>query len=156
MRWNELDAEECSIARTLSVVGDRWTLLVLRECFLRVRRFDQFQKRLKITRHVLANRLKKLVEEGVLAKVAYQERPERFEYRLTDKGLDLYPVMMSLVHWGDVHMAGADGPPILHRHKTCDHVFEPVMTCSQCQEPLDARQVDLMSGKNQPEGVITA
>ena len=149
MRWNELDAEECSIARTLSVVGDRWTLLVLRECFLRVRRFDQFQERLKITRHVLANRLKKLVEEGVLKKVAYQERPERFEYRLTDKGLDLYPVMMSLVHWGDVHMAGADGPPILRRHKTCGHVFEPVVTCSQCHEPLDARQVELIPGKQQ-------
>ena len=147
MRWNELDAEECSIARTLSVVGDRWTLLILRECFMRVRRFDQFQERLKITRHVLANRLKKLVNEGVLTRVAYQERPERFEYRLTAKGLDLYPVMMSLVHWGDVHMAGADGPPILHHHKTCDHVFEPVVTCSECNEPLDARQVDLIHTK---------
>ena len=147
MRWNELDAEECSIARTLSVVGDRWTLLILRESFMRVRRFDQFQERLKITRHVLANRLKKLVDEGVLTRVAYQERPERFEYRLTAKGLDLYPVMMSLVHWGDVHMAGADGPPILHHHKTCDHVFEPVVTCSECNEPLDARQVDLIHTK---------
>lgn len=147
MRWNELDAEECSIARTLSVVGDRWTLLILRESFMRVRRFDQFQERLKITRHVLANRLKKLVDEGVLTRVAYQERPERFEYRLTTKGLDLYPVMMSLVHWGDVHMAGADGPPILHHHKTCDHVFEPVVTCSECNEPLDARQVDLIHTK---------
>lgn len=147
MRWNELDTEECSIARTLSVVGDRWTLLILRECFLRVRRFDQFQERLKITRHVLANRLKKLVDEGVLAKVAYQDRPERFEYRLTDKGLDLYPVMMSLVHWGDVYMAGEEGPPILHRHKGCNHVFEPVLSCSECGEPLDARQVEVIPGK---------
>lgn len=144
MRWNELEAEECSIARTLSVVGDRWTLLILRECFLRVRRFDQFQEQLQITRHVLANRLKKLVDDGVLVKVPYQERPERFEYRLTDKGLDLYPVMMALVHWGDVHMAGAEGPPILHRHKPCGHVFAPVVTCSECHEPLDAREVDVV------------
>src|SRR5579859_4950686 len=83
MRWDELDQEKCSIARTLSVIGDRWTLLILRECFRRVRRFDAFEAELGITRHVLADRLRKLVEAGVLERTAYQERPRRHEYRLT-------------------------------------------------------------------------
>ncbi len=84
-------ASRCSVARTVSVIGDRWTLLILRDCFLRVRRFEEFQERLGITRHVLADRLRKLVKAGVLRKVAYQARPRRYEYRLTDKGLDLHP-----------------------------------------------------------------
>ena len=91
MRWNELSEENCSMARTVSVIGDRWTLLILRDCFLRVRRFEDFQERLGITRPILANRLKKLVDEFVLVKVPYQQRPVRYEYRLTQKGLDLYP-----------------------------------------------------------------
>ncbi len=111
MRWEELDREPCSLARSLSIVGDRWTLLVLRECFLRVRRFEEFEQRLGIARHVLADRLKKLTDAGVLTKVPYQERPRREEYRLTEKGLDLYPVMLSLLDWGDKWMSGAEGPP---------------------------------------------
>src|SRR5271167_297807 len=99
MRWSELADERCSIARTVSVIGDRWTLLILRDCFLRVRRFDDFEARLGITRHILADRLKKLVDAGVLQKVPYQDRQLRYEYRLTQKGLDLYPVLMSIVHW---------------------------------------------------------
>jgi len=88
MRWNELSEENCSMARTVSVIGDRWTLLILRDCFLRVRRFEDFQERLGITRPILASRLKKLVDEFVLTKVPYQQRPVRYEYRLTPKGLD--------------------------------------------------------------------
>src|SRR5690349_13400771 len=87
MRWAELDGEACSMARTIGVIGDRWTLLILRDCFLRVRRFEDFQARLGIGRPILADRLEKLVERGVLAKVAYQERPLRCEYRLTPMGL---------------------------------------------------------------------
>ena len=119
MRWNELSEENCSMARTVSVIGDRWTLLILRDCFLRVRRFEDFQERLGITRPILASRLKKLVDEFVLVKVPYQQRPPRYEYRLTQKGLDLYPIVMAIVHWGDVHMAGkienawlAQGPKV--------------------------------------------
>ena len=88
MRWNELSEENCSMARTVSVIGDRWTLLILRECFLRVRRFEDFQERRGITRPILASRLKMLVEEFVLTKVPYQKRPTRYEYRLTPKGLE--------------------------------------------------------------------
>src|SRR4029078_10806065 len=99
MRWNKLEDEACSMARTISVIGDRWTLLVLRDCFLRVRRFEDFQASLGVTRHVLADRLRKLGRQGVLRRVPYQVRPKRHEYILTQKGLELYPIIMSIVHW---------------------------------------------------------
>ncbi|HKU97618.1 MAG TPA: helix-turn-helix domain-containing protein [Vineibacter sp.] len=150
MRWRELDREACSVARTVSVIGDRWTLLVLRDCFMRVRRFEAFQARLGITRHVLADRLRKLVKAGVLSKVAYQQRPRRYEYRLTDAGLDLYPVMMAIVHWGDVHRAGRRGRPLLHEHKGCGHRFDPVTVCSACGEPISPREVHVHAGPGAP------
>jgi len=156
MRWEELDREPCSLARTLSIVGDRWTLLVLRECFLRVRRFEEFEQRLGIARHVLADRLKKLTEAGVLCKEPYQERPRREEYRLTEKGLDLYPVMLSLLDWGDKWMAGPEGPPLLRRHNACGHVAHAVPTCSECGEPLDARSMTVEPGPGAPPAILKA
>ncbi|MFN4185011.1 MAG: winged helix-turn-helix transcriptional regulator [Hyphomonas sp.] len=141
MKWQELDRENCSLARAMAVVGDRWALLVLREAFLRVRRFDDFQERLGIARRVLTERLKHLVEHKVLERVAYSQAPLRYEYRLTEKGLGLYPVILSLVHWGDTHYAGKKGPPLLHRHKGCGHDFRSVLTCSECGEALDPRAV---------------
>ena len=141
MRWEELEQQPCSLARTLSVVGDRWTLLVLRECFLGTRRFDAFEQRLGITRHLLADRLKTLVRAGVLNKVAYQQRPLREEYRLTDKGRDLYPVIMSLVNWGDRHMSDENGPPIRHIHRTCGKPLRAQLVCSECAEPLAPHEV---------------
>ena len=146
MRWDELGSESCSVARTVAVIGDRWTLLILRDCFLRIRRFEAFEERIGVTRHILADRLRKLVAEGVLRKVPYQERPTRHEYRLTQKGLDLFPVIMSLVHWGDVHRAGMAGRPLLHHHATCGHRFDPVLTCSECREALDPREVRVVPG----------
>ena len=146
MRWRDLEKEACSVARTVSVIGDRWTLLVLRDAFLRVRRFEEFEARLGITRHVLADRLRKLVAAGVLRRALYQERPPRYEYRLTEKGLDLYPVLMAIVTWGDTHMAGKTGRPMLHRHKACGHDFTPVTTCSECALPLDPREVVVHPG----------
>jgi DNA-binding HxlR family transcriptional regulator len=146
MRWSELGGERCSVARTVAVLGDRWTLLILRDCFLRIRRFDDFEARLGITRHILADRLKKLVMAGVLKKVPYQDRPVRHEYRLTQKGLDLYPVLLSLVHWGDTYTSGKAGRPLLHQHLACGQMFDPVMTCSKCAEPLDPRQVRVSPG----------
>lgn len=143
MRWEELEQQPCSLARTLSVVGDRWTLLVLRESFLGIRRFDEFEKRLGITRHVLADRLKKLVEGGVLAKVAYQQRPLREEYCLSAKGRDLYPAVLALVNWGDRHMSGPEGAPIRHIHRSCGQPMHGVLVCSDCGEPLGARDVML-------------
>ncbi len=146
MRWSTLEKETCSVARAVSVIGDRWTLLILRDCFLRVRCFESFQERLGITRHILADRLRKLVKAGVLAKVQYQSRPRRYEYRLTDKGLDLHPIMLSLVHWGDTHMAGRKGRPVLHRHVACAHDFDPVLTCSECGEAVNAKDVRVRPG----------
>ncbi len=141
MRWESLSDEHCSLARTLAVIGDRWTLLILRDAFLRVRRFEDFENSLGIARRVLSERLALLVEHGILSKVPYQERPTRYEYRLTDKGLDLYPALISLVHWGDKHYATKDGPPVLHRHLKCGHDFRSVLTCSQCAKPVHAREV---------------
>ena len=146
MQWSELQDQPCSVARTLSVIGDRWTLLILRDCFLRVRRFDDFQARLGIGRPILADRLQKLVDSFVLTKVAYQQNPTRYEYRLTPKGMDLHPLIMAIVHWGDTHMTGKSGRPLLHRHVPCGHHFDPVQVCSECGETLDARQVAVDPG----------
>jgi len=146
MKWEELAEEPCSVARSVAVIGDRWTLMILRDCFLGVRRFEAFQERLGISRTIIADRLKHLTQEGVLRRVAYQEHPTRHEYRLTDKGLDLHPVIMAVVHWGDRHYAGEAGPPLLHRHKACGCDFHPVQTCSECGEPLDARAVETRPG----------
>lgn len=142
MQWKDLPDQPCSLARTLAVIGDRWTLLVLRDAFLRVRRFEDFQASLGIARRVLTERLTMLVDEGILEKRPYQQRPERHEYRLTPKGLDLYPAILALVHWGDRHYAGADGPPMLHRHKRCGHDFRSVLSCSECGEPVIATEVE--------------
>ncbi len=146
MKWEDLAQEPCSVARSVAVIGDRWTLMILRDCFLGVRRFEAFQERLGISRTIIADRLKHLTEEGVLRRVGYQEHPVRHEYRLTDKGLDLHPVVMAIVHWGDRHYAGEAGPPLLHRHKTCGCDFHPVQTCSECGEPVDARAVETRPG----------
>ncbi len=144
MRWTDIDKQVCSVARALSVVGERWTLLILRDAFLGTRRFDQFQHSLGITRHRLSERLGKLVEQGVLVKVPYQERPVRYEYRLTRKGLALYPVLMSLARWGDDWMAGEGGVPLIYRHHACGNRLAPTLSCSEC------------GGALRPEGVTTS
>src|SRR3954468_24871940 len=109
----------CSAARALEIVGERWTLLILRDALLGVRRFDDFQASLGIARNVLADRLARPVDAGVLEKRAYSERPPRHEYRLTDKGRDLWPLVHSLARWGDRHDAPPDGPPMLFVHRDC-------------------------------------
>ncbi|MDO9560384.1 MAG: helix-turn-helix domain-containing protein, partial [Bradyrhizobium sp.] len=146
MKWDELEEEPCSLARTVAVIGDRWSLLILRECFLRTRRFEGFQSALGITRHLLAERLKKLVRLGVLRRIPYQESPKRHEYILTQKGLDLYPIIMSIVHWGDTHMVDERGRPLLHEHKSCGKMFDPVLVCSECGEPVTAKGVHVHPG----------
>ncbi|WP_018997350.1 winged helix-turn-helix transcriptional regulator [Hirschia maritima] len=105
MKWDELSDDWCPIARASSIVGDRWTLLIVRDCFLGVSRFDQFQKNLGITRHVLAQRLKRLVAVGVLEKKPYQTRPERYDYVLTERGKELGPVLETLRHWGREYLS---------------------------------------------------
>jgi DNA-binding HxlR family transcriptional regulator len=146
MKWSELADQPCSVARSVAVIGDRWTLMILRDLFLGIRRFEDFERRLRISRSIIADRLRRLVDEGVLRKEAYQENPVRHEYRLTDKGRALHPVIMSIVHWGDTHYAGEAGPPLLHQHKACGCDFSPVLTCSECGDPVGARDVEVRTG----------
>jgi DNA-binding HxlR family transcriptional regulator len=146
MRWRDIGDLTCSVARALSVVGDRWTLLVLRDAFLGVRRFEDFQADLGTTRHRLADRLHKLVAQGILERVQYEARPARFEYRLTDKGRDLYPVIVSLTRWGDRWMAGRDGPPIELVHRRCGRTIMPTLTCPECGDPVGARDMRAQAG----------
>ena len=101
---------DCSIAGTLEIIGDRWTILILRDAFRGVRRFDEIQQDLGIARNILTERLTKLVDHGVLEKRQYQDRPARYEYRLTPKGVDLSPALVALMRWGDKHLAGDDVP----------------------------------------------
>ena len=104
MKWSDLETNWCPVARSLSVIGDRWTLLILRDCFLGLTRFDQFAESLGITRHILSDRLKKLVDAGILEKRAYNDRPKRYEYHLTKRGTALGPALTALKDWGKAHM----------------------------------------------------
>ena len=101
MKWDDLAAQPCSVARTAAVIGDRWTLLILRDCFLGVKRFADFQARLGLARSIVTARLNLLVDEGVLVRQPYQALPARYEYRLTDKGMDLHDIVLAIVAWGD-------------------------------------------------------
>jgi DNA-binding HxlR family transcriptional regulator len=130
----------CSVARSWSVLGERWTMLVLRECFNRTRRFEDFQSHLGIARNVLTDRLGTLVDEEILERRQYQERPPRFEYRLTEKGLDLYPLLVAVMKWGDKWKSDGKAPVRLV-HNVCDHDADPKFVCSHCGEELAAREV---------------
>ena len=138
--------ENCSVARTLEVVGERWTMLVLREAFFRVRRFEEFQRNTGAARNILSDRLRRLVEHGILERRRYQDHPPRFEYRLTEKGVDLYPVLISLMQWGDKHAPAESGPPVVLEHRTCGNPTTPAMTCSECGEPVSARDMRALPG----------
>jgi DNA-binding HxlR family transcriptional regulator len=135
------ETQVCSIARSLEVLGDRWTLLVLRDAFLGVRRFEDFQRTLGVARNVLTDRLNRLVEEDILRRVPYHERPVRFEYRLTEKGLDLWPVMMTLLQWGDRYYLDSRGAPLVVRHRECGGQLTPHLTCDKCGAELGPRDV---------------
>ena len=144
MKWDDIGSLNCSIARSLALIGDRWTLLLLRNAFLGTRRFDDFQSQLGVTRHVLAERLKRLVDADILSKEAYQ--PNRYEYRLTAKGRALYPVLLALTAWGDAFLDEGAGPPLLYQHKNCGKTMTATMTCSECGEAVHARDVLPMAG----------
>ena len=134
--------ERCSVAATLEVVGDPWTLLILRDAFAGVKRFEQWQERLGVARNVLAARLKSLVAHGVMETRRYSERPPRHEYWLTEKGLALSPVLLTMAEWGDQHVYGRDKSPVRFRHKTCGCAFHPVLACEECGEVVQRRDVE--------------
>lgn len=125
----------CSIARTLEVISDRWTILILRDAFRGVRRFDAFQRDLGIARNLLTDRLTKLVDHGVLEKRLYQDHPPRYEYRLTRKGIDLSPALVALMRWGDKWLAEGD-PPVSLLHDRCGHPLDQAFVCWTCDETV--------------------
>jgi DNA-binding HxlR family transcriptional regulator len=132
MLGSTYDNQVCSIARALEVVGERWTLLIVRDVFLGVRRFEDIQRDLGIARNVLTGRLEALVEHGVLERRPYQERPLRHEYRLTEKGLGLWPVITSLMAWGDEYEPTPGGPPTVVRHRGCGGTLDAAHVCDRC------------------------
>jgi DNA-binding HxlR family transcriptional regulator len=139
------DSQNCSVARALEVVGDRWTLLVIRSAFEGVRRFDDYQEHLGVARNVLTDRLARLCDEGILRRHRYQERPDRYEYRLSRKGVELWPVMMSLLLWGDGHYA-EEGPPVLITHRGCGGRLTTALTCGTCAASLGPADIDPLPG----------
>jgi DNA-binding HxlR family transcriptional regulator len=151
MKWQDLSDQDCSVARTLAVIGDRWTLMILRDLFLGATRFEDFQRSLGISRTILSERLQLLESEGVVRKMAYQEKPTRYKYRLTSKGVDLHGVMLTIVGWGDKYYAGDAGPPVVYRHSRCDHLFTPVLTCSDCGEEVTPFETRVEPGPGYPE-----
>jgi|SRR5277367_2345155 len=130
----------CSVAQCLEVVGEWWSMLVIRDAFHGVRRFDDFQSRLGIARNVLAQRLTKLVDAGVLAKQPYQDNPPRYDYVLTEKGRDLWPVLTTMRQWGDRY-AAPHGPPVRVKHRACGKVSDFELRCACCGEPVTSEDV---------------
>lgn len=142
----------CSIERTLDVVGEKWTFLVLREAFSGVRRFADMQANTGAPRQVLSARLARLVNEGLLRKVPYREpgQRQRDEYRLTEKGRDLYPLLVALMHWGDKYLAGEEGPPVLLTHRDCGALVEQHFRCAEGHEvggPTEITPLPGVTGK---------
>lgn len=139
------DRDNCAVERTLTAIGDKKTLLVLREAFLGVRRFDQIRENTGLARNILSDRLNTLVANGILRRQLYQERPQRYEYRLTRKGVDLYPVLMTLMEWG-TRYGEMDEPTVVLRHKSCGAIMTPRLACPECGEPVTAFDVTALPG----------
>ena len=136
----------CSVARSVDVLGDWWTPLVLREAFLGATRFEEFQSALSIGRNILTQRLGRLVSEGLLEKRQYQDRPKRYEYLLTEKGTDIFDVMLALLRWGDRWLDKGAGPPLLIRHTPCGHIGPAESACSKCGARLRWQDVEVEPG----------
>ena len=150
MLGNEYESQTCSIAGALEVVGERWSLLIVRNVLLGLRRFDEIQENLGIARNVLQTRLTRLLDQGVLEKRLYQERPARYEYRLTEKGLDLWPTIVALMQWGDRYAVPAGGPVVLLEHRGCGGAVDDHRVCKACDEKLSVRDVRAIPGPGAP------
>jgi DNA-binding HxlR family transcriptional regulator len=138
MRWSEIDTVPCPVAQAMSVIGDTWTILILRDALRGASKFEEFQRATGASRAIVADRLAHLVEYRVFERVQYEAHPPRYEYRLTKRGRDLQPVLMMLAHWSENHLGKSPGGKPLRiagrRHTTCGHTFTPVVTCSHCGE----------------------
>ena len=147
MLGKDYEGQICSIARSLELVGERWTLLVVREVFNGNRRFSEMQRSLGVARNVLTSRLQRLVDEGILERRPYSEKPERYEYFLTEKGLDLWPLMIALMQWGDKHEPLPDGPPMLVVHRgECGGEIDDRRICTRCGKKLTVRETQALEG----------
>lgn len=148
MNWLDYDTENCSVRRTLDIVGERWTLLVLREAFNGVRRFDQIRDHTGISDAVLSDRLRTLVDADILAAVPYKEagRRTRNEYRLTARGLDLYPILVALLQWGDRYVADASGPALVLSHRGCGEELHAAVICTAGHELASAHEGEARPG----------
>jgi DNA-binding HxlR family transcriptional regulator len=140
----------CSVARTVDLLGDWWTPLVLRESMYGTTRFDDFERVLRIGRNVLTQRLNRLVGAGILERVPYQDNPPRYDYRLTDMGRDVFPVLAAIARFGDTWLSGTDGPPVILRHTACEHDTQAEVVCSHCGEPLRVDDVTYCLGPGYP------
>jgi len=150
MQRSSFSEMPCSVARALDIIGEWWTLLILRDVFYGVRRFEALRTHLGVSRKVLTSRLERLVKEGVLKKALYQAQPSRYEYRLTKKGLDLLPVLLAIMNWGDRWMSEQGMPPVVFVHKDCGEEMTPKVVCSCCGGDLNARNVYPKAGPGAP------
>ncbi|MFF1544377.1 winged helix-turn-helix transcriptional regulator [Streptomyces sp. NPDC058291] len=148
MEWLEASTENCPVQRTLDVIGEKWTLLILRDAVNGVRRFDDFHRHIGLSEAVLSDRLRKLSTAGILQTVPYREPGSRSrnEYRLTRKGWDLWPVLMALTQWGEAYALGSEEPPLDIRHTGCDAPVRVVVECSADHSPLTHRDVTAQLG----------
>jgi DNA-binding HxlR family transcriptional regulator len=146
MRLTSLADWNCSIARTLDVIGEWWTLLIVRDAFRGISRFDDFKDSLGLARSVLTARLAKLTDHGVLERRVYSEHPPRYEYHLTEKGRALFPVITTLINWGDQWAAAPAGPPVVLVHDTCGTITTPELTCPHCHGQVTAANTHSQPG----------
>ena len=146
MQRTQFGEMACSIARTLDVIGEPWSPLILRDVYVGINRFDQLHSDLGISRKVLAQRLSWLVEQGVMERREYMSRPPRHEYVLTTKGQELCDLLLVMVRWGDRWAATEAGPPVLYHHRACGQISHVELHCSQCDQPMRATDVDVLPG----------
>jgi DNA-binding HxlR family transcriptional regulator len=137
------DNQDCSVARTLEVVGERWTLLIVRDALMGICRFDEFRRRLGIAASVLSVRLDMLLAAGIIERLPYHSRPVRYEYHLTAKGHELAVIVFSLMRWGDRHLAGESGPPVTTHHSGCGGEVASRLVCEDCAAELTTDEIDI-------------
>jgi len=137
---SEQDFED-SVGAAAALLGDRWTVLILREAFFGPRRFNEFAENLGLSRNILSNRLKMLVSQGIFEEHPYGPSKARIEYRLAQAGRDIFPIVVALLQWGDRHLAGSHGPSIVLRHTRCGNDADPLLVCRACREPIELSEI---------------